>query len=129
MYHTLSDDWRVSVHQPDLRISQHFIILWRISRSTRASSWIITSVQQRPQFSMVFATQTGERATAVDRSLVKSSGITELRSHGNPSFRSRWRSRPLRRSTTPSAWRGGGHLSLTAATRHGLQTHISDAGL
>ena len=42
------------------------------------------------QVSMVFAMRTGpgERATAVDRSLVTSFGTTEHRSHGNPSFRS-----------------------------------------
>ena len=49
---------------------------------------------------MVIAMRTGERATAVDRSLVTSSGITELRSHGNPSFRSQWRTPLLRLSKT-----------------------------
>ena len=71
-----------------------------ISRSTQSSSWITTKVRRRPQVSTVIAMRTGERATAVERSLVTSSGTTELQSHGNPSFRSRWRSQLLRLSTT-----------------------------
>ena len=115
--------------QPDLRILQHYIILWSISRSTRASSWIITSVQQleSPQVFDGCCERTGERATTVDRSPVTSSGTTELRSHGNPSFRSRWRFQLVRRSTTRH-WCGGGHLSASTAAGHG-PWHVTQISL
>ena len=73
-----------------------------------------------------------ERATTVDRSLVTSSGTTELRSHGNPSFRSRWRFQLLSLGggvLLGIAWRGEGHLSASTAAGYGLRTHISDAGV
>ena len=59
-----------------------------------------TEVLRRSQVSIVIVMRTGERATAVDRSLVTSFGTTEHQSHGNPSFRSWWRSQLLRQSTT-----------------------------
>ena len=58
--------WHFFVLQKDLRILQHFIILWRISRSTRASSWMIKTARRSPQVSMGFVMWTEERARAVD---------------------------------------------------------------
>ena len=103
------------MHRPDPRISQRFIISWRISRSTRASSWIATSVRRRPQVSMVFAMRShcglgNERQPIdprLDQSPVASFGTTEhpsmeIQASG---LRSRWRSRPLRRSRSLPRWR------------------------
>ena len=83
----------------------------------RGASELQAGLSQRPDEdhrSRVFAMRTGERATAVDRSLATSFVTSEHQLHGNPSFRSLLRSRLPRRGTASRlciAWGAAGVIS------------------